>query len=255
MTPVQDTLTVDDVVFALRWSRRRQTIGISIPRQGAPLVAAPVGCRRAVLERAVRGKLAWVRRTRGARAAHPQLPPQRPYVAGQTFPYLGRRYRLVLSDDDGGGGSGHRPAGERSGSGRPGSGTALVLRQGRFVLPSGLAADGREHLVAWYRRRAEIHIGARVAHFAALTGVTPAAVTVKEMRSRWGSCTSHGRVSFHWGLVLLPPAIVDYVVVHELAHLRELNHGPRFWRLVEEIVPDYHARRAWLRGAARRYAI
>jgi predicted metal-dependent hydrolase len=129
------------------------------------------------------------------------------------------------------------------------------LRQGRFVLPSGLAADGREHLVAWYRRRAEIHIGARVAHFAALTGVTPAAVTVKEMRSRWGSCTSHGRVSFHWGLVLLPPAIVDYVVVHELAHLRELNHGPRFWRLVEEIVPDYHARRAWLRGAARRYAI
>jgi predicted metal-dependent hydrolase len=55
--------------------------------------------------------------------------------------------------------------------------------------------------------------------------------------------------------VLLPPAIVDYVVVHELAHLRELNHGPRFWRLVEEIVPDYHARRAWLRGAARRYAI
>jgi predicted metal-dependent hydrolase len=251
MSSPQDTLEVDGVAFAVRWSRKRRTIGITIPRQGAPVVAAPAGCRRATVESAVRGKLPWVRRKLGERGALPQLAPPRRYVAGETLPYLGRSYRLVLSDD---GGDGRSGPGKYDGGSR-GRGTALALRQGRFVLPRSLAAHGREHLVAWYRRRAEHWIGARVAHFAPLTGASPSLVTVREMRSRWGSCTSRGRVSYHWGLVLLPPAIVDYVVVHELVHLRELNHGPRFWRALEEIMPDYRERRAWLRATAQRYAV
>jgi hypothetical protein len=270
MPPVQDTLAIDDVSFAVRWSRKRRTIAITIPRQGAPVVAAPVGCRRSVLESAVRGKLPWVRRKLGERAALPQLAPQRPFVAGETFPYLGRRYPLVLSDngengDDGGDGldafddcdglddcddglDGGRRG--RSGRHRP-RGQALNLREGCFVLPRPLAAEGRVHLEAWYRRRAERFIAARVARFAPLAGVRPTVVTVRQMRSRWGSCTSRGRVSFAWSLVLLSPAIVDYVVVHELVHLRELNHGPRFWAAVEEILPDYRERRARLRAEGR----
>ena len=71
------------------------------------------------------------------------------------------------------------------------------------------------------------------------------------MRSRWGSCSSAGRVSLHWGLVLLPLELADYVVVHQLAHLGEMNHGPRFWRGVEDILPDYRERRARLRASGR----
>jgi hypothetical protein len=254
MPPVQDTLAIDDVSFAVRWSRKRRTIAITIPRQGAPVVAAPVGCRRSVLEDAVRGKLPWVRRKLGERAALPQLAPPRPFVAGETVPYLGRRYPLVLSDDGANGDDGADGLdGGRRGKSvrrRPRA-QALTLREGCFVLPRSLAAEGRVHLEAWYRRRAERFIAARVAHFAPLAGVSPTVVTVRQMRSRWGSCTSRGRVSFAWSLVLLSPAIVDYVVVHELVHLRELNHGPRFWSAVEEILPDYRERRARLRAEGR----
>ena len=275
MPPVQDTLTIDEVSFAVRWSRKRRTIGITIPRQGAPVVAAPVGCRRSVLEDAVRGKLPWVRRKLGERGALPQLAPPRPFVAGETVPYLGRRYPLVLSDDGANGDDGADgldDSDDRADDGDDGlddrdegldggrrgksvrrrpRGQALTLREGCFVLPRSLAAEGRVHLEAWYRRRAERFIATRVAHFAPLAGVSPTVVTVRQMRSRWGSCTSRGRVSFAWSLVLLSPAIVDYVVVHELVHLRELNHGPRFWSAVEEILPDYRERRARLRAEGR----
>ena len=99
MAPRLDTLLVDDVAFDVRWSRRRRTIGISIPREGAPRLAAPVGCRRGTLETAVRAKLPWVRRKLAERAARPELVPRR-YVTGERFPYLGREYDLVVVGGD-----------------------------------------------------------------------------------------------------------------------------------------------------------
>jgi len=98
-------------------------------------------------------------------------------------------------------------------------------------------------------------LGARVAHFAAVVGVAPPPLTVKDMRSRWGSCSAKGRVSLHWGLVLLDPALLDYVVVHELCHLRELNHGPAFWRRVAAVLPDWRERRKRLRVEGRRVVV
>jgi predicted metal-dependent hydrolase len=70
---------------------------------------------------------------------------------------------------------------------------------------------------------------------------------VRDTRSRWGSCSTQGRISFSWRLVMAPEAVVDYVVAHEVAHLAEMNHGPRFWRLVEALMPDSAAPRAWLK--------
>ena len=292
MAPRLDNLVIDDVAFDVRWSRRRRTIGISIPREGAPRLAAPAGCRRATLETAVRAKLPWVRRKLGERAALSQLAAPRRYETGERFPYLGHDYRLVLLDDESSAdevpGDGAAPAAapardgrdkdvqlmllggsdetvvasatagwggfdlsggshEGTAHGRP----ALVLRRGRFELPSSLAAQGRECFEAWYRARAADVLTARVAHFAPLFGVEPPVVRIKDMRSRWGSCSSGGRISLHWGLVLLSGDVLDYVVVHELAHLREMNHSARFWRGVEEILPDYRGRRARLKATGR----
>ena len=98
-------------------------------------------------------------------------------------------------------------------------------------------------------------LDARVAHFAPLVGVAPPPVAVKDMRSRWGSCSAKGRISLHWGLVLLEPPLLDYVVVHELVHLLELNHRPAFWRGVEALVPDYRERRKRLRSQGPRSVI
>lgn len=87
----------------------------------------------------------------------------------------------------------------------------------------------------------------RIAYYAGLMGVTYGRVTLREQKTRWGSCSSNGNLNFNWKLVLMPPEILDYVVVHELAHRIEMNHSERFWKIVEEVLPDYRERRKWLK--------
>jgi predicted metal-dependent hydrolase len=87
----------------------------------------------------------------------------------------------------------------------------------------------------------------RVAHYAALTGYQPTAVKISRARRRWGSCSPNGTVHFNWRLVRAPEAVLDYVIVHELAHLAERNHSSRFWRRVAAIIPDHRRHRKWLK--------
>jgi hypothetical protein len=101
-------------------------------------------------------------------------------------------------------------------------------------------------LLDWLKREARKKIDERVAEHAAALGVRPKRITIRDTSSRWGSCSSARSLSFSWRLILAPPAVLDYVVAHEVAHLRELNHKPRFWRLVETLVPDIERSQAWL---------
>ena len=291
MAPAPDTLTIDDLLFAVRWSHRRRTIGIGIPSQGPPTLAAPAGCRRATIEAAVRSKLPWVRRKLAERDARPQMaPPERRYETGESFPYLGGHYELVVVDDgppaaraDAGHGADRAADATRSanadqgaspgrssnagvqlefdeprGAGRKRPARArprLRLRNGRFELARAAQAEGRAVFLAWYRRRATEVLKERIAYYAPLVGVAAPPITIKDMHSRWGSCSAKGRVNLYWGLVALPLELADYVVVHELAHLLELNHSPAFWRGVERVLPDYRERRKRLRSEGPRSVI
>ena len=98
----------------------------------------------------------------------------------------------------------------------------------------------------WLKREARRRIDERVSYYAGLLGVLPRRITIRDTSSRWGSCSSARSLSFSWRLILAPPAVLDYVVAHEVAHLRELNHRPRFWRLVELLGPDIDGSQAWL---------
>jgi len=109
--------------------------------------------------------------------------------------------------------------------------------------PAHLARRVRDHLVCLARQ--ELSRRARLC--AARIGRPLARVGVRDTKSRWGSCSAKGAISFSWRLVLMPEAVMDYVVAHEVAHLAEMNHGPRFWRLVRTLVPDYAMPRAWLK--------
>ena len=119
-----------------------------------------------------------------------------------------------------------------------------------------LDGDARGAVIAWYEARAREYIGAAVARFAPLVGATPAGVVVRDLgKRRWGVCDHRTRtVSFHWQLITQPPDLVDYVVVHELAHLHEPNHGPGFWRRVADVLPDCKERRKRLSGSGDRIA-
>lgn len=87
----------------------------------------------------------------------------------------------------------------------------------------------------------------RVAYYQQFTGGTYHKITIREQKTRWGSCSSKGTLSFHWKLILAPPLVLDYVVVHELCHLTHMNHSKAFWDLVASVMPDYKIRRKWLK--------
>ena len=102
-------------------------------------------------------------------------------------------------------------------------------------------------LEARYRELARAVIGQRVSYFAAKMGVTYGRIPIRDQKTRWGSCSGRGNLNFNWKLVLMPPEVLDYVVVHELAHRKQMNHSPLFWAEVGRVLPDYESRRRWLK--------
>jgi predicted metal-dependent hydrolase len=134
---------------------------------------------------------------------------------------------------------------------RAGEGVAAPAWIDRESFRPTIRVGGRpEHasrrLIDWLKREARRKIEERVFEYATRLGVRPKRITIRDTSSRWGSCSSARSLSFSWRLVLAPPAVLDYVVAHEVAHLRELNHHPRFWRLVDLLVPDVDKSQAWL---------
>jgi predicted metal-dependent hydrolase len=219
------TLAVDGLLLDVHWSSRRKTVELAVERDGRLTLRAPVGTKTKLLESFVMQKRAWVYRKLAEKQALRPPVPAKEYVSGESFPYLGRHYRLLLVNEQD---------------------VPLRLTEGRFRMQRSTAEGRREEFVRWYQRHARQWITKRVESFASRLGVVPAEVVIRDLGHRWGSCTSRGKVNLHWASVLLPPSIVDYLIVHELAHLREPNHSPRFWAAVERAMPDYRDRKRWL---------
>ena len=110
-----------------------------------------------------------------------------------------------------------------------------------------LSADLSESKRNVYIRKAKETITKRVSYFARLMSVSYRNITIREQKTRWGSCAANGNLNFNWLLILAPPEVLDYVVVHELCHRREMNHSQAFWKEVEKILPDYQERQKWLK--------
>ena len=152
------------------------------------------------------------------------------YVSGESFSYLGRNYRLKVN-------RGHfKP---------------VKLVQGRLMVAVPNASDQphmiRNALVRWYRCRAEVKLQEKSKRYAAIIGVEPTGVGIKTFKSRWGSCSTKGKIDFNWKIIMAPNRIVDYVVVHELCHLKQHDHSPQFWKQVERVIPDYLDCKEWLK--------
>lgn len=119
------------------------------------------------------------------------------------------------------------------------------------VLPRICVSGGEQHgprrLADWLRAQAKAELTERTHYHAANLGCRPTRISVRDQTTRWGSCSSNGTISFSWRLIFAPAYVLDYVAAHEAAHLREMNHGPRFWRLVRETMPDMQRARSWLK--------
>lgn len=130
------------------------------------------------------------------------------------------------------------------------SNTARVLIEGeklRILVPSFDEHEIVGALQSWYRFEAASKLRERVDHWSAVLGVKSLQLTIRDQRTRWGSCSARGRLSFSWRLILAPFDVLDYVVLHEVAHLREHNHSRRFWAIVSDNCHDHQVHRKWLR--------
>ena len=122
-----------------------------------------------------------------------------------------------------------------------------IRSQQAALSESKYTPEQRAGLEKRYRQAAKEYIPKRADYYAQLLGVTYERIRIAEQKTRWGSCSSKGTLSFNWKLMLAPPKVLDYVVVHELCHLIEMNHSPRFWKQVENVIPDYKEYRKWLK--------
>ena len=125
------------------------------------------------------------------------------------------------------------------------------LKAGARIMAERPAYTDKER--AEGRKRAAEIIEARCRYYAPVMGVSYGTVTIREQKTRWGSCSAKGNLNFNWKLVLMPPEILDYVVVHELAHRIQMNHSAAFWAEVGKILPDYRERRQWLKVNGQKY--
>lgn len=220
-----------DIEYQLRKSNSRRTADIVIERDGKVSVRAPNHLREEQVDELVEAKRLWIYRNLAEWRDLNATRVIREYRNGEGFLYLGSAYRLMLVSDQA---------------------EPLTLKDGRFRLRRDLVDRGdipaaqaafRDYFIARGKERIE----RRVAHYAPKVGVTPAAITVKELGFRWASCGVESKLAFHWKCMMAPPKIIDYIVVHELCHLHYRDHTDAFWNEVDKVMPDFHERKNWLR--------
>jgi predicted metal-dependent hydrolase len=223
----------DPLDYRLRRARRR-TIGFQIDDNGLT-VSAPRWVTIAEIESAIAERQRWIRakfvQWRNWRAE--RSPVLVRFVEAGELPYLGGTVRLRLRAQ-----APH---------------ALLQANEGgqELWLPLPAEADEsrvRDAVQAWLQNEARRVLGARMDALAARLGVQPTGWRLSSARSQWGSCTSEGRIRLNWRLVHFALPVIDYVVAHELAHLKELNHGPRFWQAVADLLPGFEAAREQIRG-------
>lgn len=208
----------------------RKTLAITVEPDQRVTVSAPEGTPLTEVEQRLVKRGAWIlRQQREFEDYLPTLPPRR-YVGGESHLYLGRRYRLRIEQ------------GEREG---------VKLAAGRFhitVREKGDTERIKTLLDGWYRRRAAVVFAERLAvcHARALPGLPYPALRIRVMEKRWGSCTTGEVMLLNLKLIQVPKQCIDYVVTHELAHLKEHHHGPAYYALLDRLMPDWRERRARL---------
>ncbi len=219
-----------------RSQRRRKTVQITMDG-GRVLVAAPVDTPDSRLEAIVHKRAPWILRQSPEFSSNA---PRKRFVSGETLPYLGRNVRLIIES------------------------AAVISTQVRFdhwsfriAVPFGLDGsrryDGtRKALIHWYRKRAAQRLPQAVETWRKQLALPESPeVLIRDQRQRWGSCAPDGTLRFNWRVVMLAPALIEYVVVHELAHLKVNSHSTEYWVLVSNLLPDAQQRRQRLREAGR----
>ncbi|MBI5023860.1 MAG: M48 family metallopeptidase [Candidatus Omnitrophica bacterium] len=203
---------------------KRRTLALMISADATLVVRAPAHTPLDTIEQFVGKNTDWIKRTLARLQKRPQVK-QKQFVRGEEFLFLGESHPLEVQND---------------------TDQPLDLRDG-FILNAKEQSRGRELFIEWYKNEAKKIIAARVEWWAQRFCLAYKSVNITCANRRWGSCAPNDRLNFSWRLVMAPISVIDYVVVHELAHITHKNHSRRFWNRVEAMYPDHKDAKTWLR--------
>jgi predicted metal-dependent hydrolase len=207
---------------------KRKTLALVVKPDGTVFVRAPLRASKAVIAEFVEKNRGWIEKHQAKALAY-LSPAPRGYLPGETFLYLGTGYGLEIVERQ----------------------QESLRLEGSFKLAVSQQSDASSVFERWYRQGARQVLTARVEFFARQYDFRYKRIRITSARTRWGSCSATGSLSFSWRLVQAPLAVVDYVVVHELVHTVFHNHSKQFWHRVGTIMPDFQEQRRWLREHGR----
>lgn len=210
---------------------RRKTYSLEVTRNGELLVRAPLFMTNRQIEKIVMEKSEWIVQKMELVRRRQAEAPLHIFQDGEQFLFLGENYPLVIKN------------GQKS---------ALSFADHIFVLDNRYLQSAGSIFESWYRKQARIHFAARISELSPTLKVQPKVLRISSARTRWGSCSTRGTISLSWRLIMAPPHIIDYVIIHELIHLHHPNHSMQFWAAVETYYPHHKVAKQWLKnnGAA-----
>jgi predicted metal-dependent hydrolase len=216
-----------ELTYTIQRSANRRKLTITVERDRSIVIHAPEGVSDEKIEQVVNSKRQWIYEKIGHHQKYQDLPhpPGKELVSGESALYLGRQYRIEIVKTD----------------------LTEIQFSRRFLIPAIQGAERAMALREWYIGKAREKIIQRVKQHARKLGVDVAEIKIVDNRYRWGSCTLKNNVNINWRLIKAPMFVIDYVIIHELAHLIEANHTPRFWNIVHAQTPTMDKAKVWLK--------
>jgi len=227
-----------NISYTVRRSRKRQkTMSLQVCDDAKIVVSAPFFTPADAIRRFVEEQQGWLDKILARQRQEAAHPKKKKYETGEHFFYLGQLYPLEVFFE-------------------PFEKEGIVFRNHRFYLNCRSDKALRKYcFVAWYTKKADKIIRRRVDLFSGMLKLPYERIRITSAESRWGSCSEDNRLSFSYRLIMAPPDVVDYVIVHELMHIPEKNHSSTFWQKVEAVMPSFRERRRWLQDNHRNLAL
>lgn len=204
--------------------KRKRTLSITIRRDASIVVSIPLKTSISEVEKVLLQKLPWIEKK--IEEVKEIKPTERNYIEGEDFLYNGEVYKLKIQSDT---------CGKNIGVEIDENQKSIIV----FGKKDAEKKDIRRALEKWYVNQSNKKIEERVKYIINKTSLTPKLVKVKTLKASWGICTNKGNISLSWRLIMAPTSVMDYVIIHELCHLKHHNHSKEFWNLVEHYMPDY----------------
>jgi len=210
---------------------KRKSVSLHIDKSGEVIVRAPLLMPKIFIDRFVHKNSAWIEKHQTKTQKRLEENPPHEFVPGDKFYFLGEEYEFKFNE----------------------KAPKSIVLEGAFLTRPADVENVKKRFRKWYRDEACFYLTERLAMYAEKHNLPYNELKITSAARRWGSCTSAGNINFPWRIMMCPEKIINYVVVHEMAHLLQLNHSPRFWREVEKMCPSYWDDRKWLHNNEHKF--